>query len=350
VKRAVVLASLAVLVLGLVALPGAHASGAHYTPAVGDGFQYRESITLTNGSGNYTGYSEDSSYNGSIAVTAVLPNGTETATYHAQGTYANNQGQSSPWSEGGTFSFSATTFHYVAGTDNQTGYTDPYVWFYMDNTLGVGATFYILNTPMQVQSTSAPFPDSASATGFVKTIFATGGGSYERHDVYGNFTASYQYKSYFDPATGYIVGYVYTESDSGGAGNGFTWTDSLTTTATSYPLTTIAAPPATSPNASPVPWIELGVLLIVLGIVVVVVVALYRARRRRASPLARHSVTTPTPLPPSWNPPPVDLIPRDQPPTPQVVLRETVKVPCAYCGTLIDSTATVCPRCGAART
>jgi RNA polymerase subunit RPABC4/transcription elongation factor Spt4 len=27
-----------------------------------------------------------------------------------------------------------------------------------------------------------------------------------------------------------------------------------------------------------------------------------------------------------------------------------VKVPCRYCGTLMDSTATVCPKCGAPRT
>ncbi|HEV8049715.1 MAG TPA: zinc ribbon domain-containing protein [Thermoplasmata archaeon] len=27
-----------------------------------------------------------------------------------------------------------------------------------------------------------------------------------------------------------------------------------------------------------------------------------------------------------------------------------MKVPCRYCGTLMDSTATVCPKCGAPRT
>ncbi len=54
---------------------------------------------------------------------------------------------------------------------------------------------------------------------------------------------------------------------------------------------------------------------------------------------------------PSAYPPPasVNLIPGGQPAVQQIVIKETVKVPCRYCGTLMDSTATVCPQCGAPR-
>ena len=345
VAAALVLALLAVLVVS----GGASADGAgHYLPRAGDALHYTETILVGDGRGNYSDYTDEGFYNGSIAITSVAPNGSANATYAASGHYRNSHGVAYPWSESGAFSFSVDTFLYGNRTDNQSGYTQPYVWFWMNSSLGVGASFELLNSPLTVVSTDAPFPYPASSTGYVATIFAEGNGSYERDDAYGNFAADYNWKGYFDPATGYVVGYVYTETDSDGAGDGFTYTDTLTDTSTTFSLTPAPAPTPSGAAPPSVPWTVVG---IVIGLVVVAVVVLVLARRGRAHPpLPRHP-TTPAPgtMPP-YSPAPLHLIPSDQPTVQQVVIRETVKVPCPYCGTLMDSTATVCPRCGAPRT
>ncbi|MCI4361542.1 MAG: hypothetical protein L3J91_07530, partial [Thermoplasmata archaeon] len=115
---------------------------------------------------------------------------------------------------------------------------------------------------------SAAYPISSSSTGFVKTISADGTGSYQRDDVYGVFTAQYNWQVYFDPTSGYIVGYLYSENDTDSAGDSFTWTDSLAVTSTSYALTPTAAPPPPPPSSSAPPawtsrvrgWVILGVI------------------------------------------------------------------------------------------
>jgi len=343
---------LVLLIVAMVAHPAAGAAG-HYVPVAGDSFAYSETETLSNGVGNYTGYTENWFSNGSFTISAILANGTANATYGTSGHWLNNQGQGSPWSESGSFTFSPSTFHYVQGSDNQTGYVNPFVWFYINNSLPQDASFYLLNTPMNVVSRDATFGLALSPTGYVRSILTEGNGSYQRNDVYGQFTATYEWTAQFDPSTGYILGYTYVESDSDGAGDGFTWTDVVSDTHTSFALTTAAAPPAA---ATPFPWLEVVivvvVVVVVLLLILVAVYALRRSRGRRSAPgvnLPQHPASAPT-APPFGAPPPIDLLPRDQPAVQQVVVRETVKVPCKFCGTLIDSTATTCPQCGAPRT
>ena len=350
-RRGTAIYALALLLVLLTPATTSASGSGHYVPAVGDRFTYSDTVTVTNGQGNYSGYTDDGDYTGSISVTAVQPNGTESASYQSSGNYHNSLGQSYPWSESGAFTFSAVTFLYVQGTDNQTGYVNPDVWFYMDNDLSRGESFSLLNTPMTVVSTDASFPMASSSTGYVTTIFAEGNGSYQRNDGYGDFSASYNWKAYFDPGTGYIVGYTYSEVDTNPDGSGFTYTDSLADTQTSFPLTSASSSQSSSTGSSPAfPWLIVAVVVLVI-IVIVVVVAVLARRHRRGPALPRHP-TSPAPRTmPTYAPPaPINLVPRDQPPVQQVVIRETVKVPCAYCGTLIDSTATNCPNCGAART
>ncbi len=347
--RALLLAS--VVVLGVTA--GAVAG--HYVPKVGDSFAYTEAVVLSNGVGNYTGYSEGTYVNGTVAVTAVAANGTESATYSNSNHYANNTGASERWTSSGSFTFSAVTFHYVQGTDNQTGYTNPYVWFYMNNSLAVGSTFYLLNTGMKVVATAADYDLSGS---YVKAIFAEGNGSFPRNDVYGAFTATYTWREWFDPSTGYVIAYLYTEHDSNPAGDGFDLTDSLAVTQTSYALTPGTAPPP--PPSGGGSGVSVPLLLgVVAGVVLIaIVVAAVATRHRRRGALPRHSAhgevgftVPPVALPPSGTaPPPIHLTPSGQPAVQQIVIQETVKVNCRYCGALIDSTVAKCPFCGAART
>lgn len=324
----------------------------HPLPRAGDRFAYAETVLVTNGTGNYTGYSDAGHYNGSIGVTSVAPNATANATYAASGTYSNSLGQRSPWSEGGTFSFSGSTFLYVRGTDNQTGYTNPAVWFYMDASLGRGATFPSLDTPMTVVATNESYPLASSSTGYVATIFAEGNGSYQRHDVYGTFTAVYTWKEFFDPRSGYIVGYVNTETDTDATGDGFSYSDVLRVTSTSYALTPVSAPSGPSSGGSGTGGSSILLLEALAAVVIVVgaVVAAAVVLRRRSPAIPRHP-TTPAPgtLPTYAAPPPLHLGVGDQPAVQQVVIRETVKVPCRYCGTLMDPTDAVCPKCGAPR-
>jgi hypothetical protein len=342
--------AIALLALLLV-LPLSSAGSGHYVPQAGDRFYYTETTFLNGGTGDYTGYTESTYLNGTVGVTAVLPNGTETASYSNAGTWSNNTGSSEPLESSGTFTFSAVTYHYVQGTDNQTGYTNPYVWFYMNNSLGTGATFYVLNTQMTVESTNTSYGLGSPATRYVATIAAQGSGSFARDDVYGQFTATYTWQSYFDPSTGYIVGYLYVEHDTNASGDGFTITDTLWVTSTTYPLTSAAAP-ASGGGGGVSDLLVVALVLIAVVIVVLVIAVAVRARRHRGPPLPRHSAGGSVAYAPApgYAPPPIQLTPSQQPAVQQVVVRETVKVNCRYCGALIDSTATVCPVCGAPRT
>ncbi len=293
-----------------------------------------------------------------MGVTAVAANGTDSASYANTVHYTNNNPYSATSTAGGTFTFSANSYLYVRGTDNQTGYTNPYVWFYMNNSLATGATFGVLNTPMHVVSTNYSYPLQSAGYQYVRTIAAVGTGSYQRNDAYGVFTATYTWDEYFDPSTGYVVGYLYTEHDTDASGDGFTWIDQLQVTSTTYPLTPAVAPPPAPSTPSGLPTSLLLVLAVVVGVIVLAVVIWVATRSRRRGSIPRHSAQGSVDFGPppgmapvgSGAPPPVNLTPYGQPAVQQVVLRETVKVNCRYCGTLIDSTATVCPNCGAPRT
>jgi hypothetical protein len=338
----------------LLAAPSAAAVGAHYVPQTGDRFHYYETIYLGSGTGNYSTYYENSFINGTVGVTATATNGTESASYSNTDSWSNSTGATNLTTPSGVFTFSASSFLYVQGTDGQVGYTNPSVWFYIDNSIPQGATLTLLNSPMTVVSTDSTFSVGAPLNEYVKTIFTEGNGSYQRNDIYGNFLATYNWKAYFDPSTGYVVGYVYTEQDSDGAGDGFAITDTLYVTSTTYALTAVAPPPASS-SSSGFGSLEIALVVVVVVIVVIIVLVVLLRSRRPAS-LPQHSARgnvgfgPPPAMPQMGAPPPVHLTPSGQPAVQQIVMRETVKVNCRYCGTLIDSTATVCPNCGAPRT
>lgn len=341
--------------LALVLLVGLGApAAAHPQSTAGNQFTYTESVLVNNGAGNYSGFVEGIFTNGTIQVTAVNPNGTDNASYQYSVHDEDNQGYSQTQSSSGAFTFSSVTYHYIEGSDNQTAPGQSAaaltVWFDMDHSLQNGSTFSLLGDAFTVVSTDQPFPLATSSTGWVKTIYGDGTGSYPRNDVYGVFTASYHWQVYFDPATGFIVGYVYTETDSDGAGDGFTWTDTLAVTSTSYALTPATAPP-TPPPAVASPISVAAELVLVLIVVIVLVAIVYALTRRRTAPLARHSVQGYTSFNTSYPPPPgLNMNVPGQPAVQQIVIKETVKTNCRYCGTLIDTTATVCPKCGAPRT
>jgi hypothetical protein len=268
-------------------------------------------------------------------------NGTVATHYGYTWTFSNSSGSRTTGSWAGNFTYSSITFHYVKGTDNQTGYVNPTVWFYMDNSVPKSGTFGILNTQMTVLDTNASF-FLPSQNRYVQSIHGQGPGSYYRNDIYGKFNAAFTWDAYYDPKTGYIIGYNYVEHDIDNAGNGFTWTDVLYVTATSYSLATASAP--ANSNLSQLIFYALAIVGIFAFVIVVAVIALVLRRRGKLPQHAYDYSRVPSPYAPPA-PQNIDLEPKQQP-AQQIVIREVAKVKCKYCGALVDSTTLVCPVCG----
>ncbi|MGD0645422.1 MAG: hypothetical protein ABSA75_11005 [Candidatus Bathyarchaeia archaeon] len=282
-------------------------------------------------------------------VNGVNADGTVSANYSYSWTLSNSTGATETGSSSGDFTFSAVTFLYVNGTDNQTGYVNPTVWFCMDNSIPNGGTFSLLNTEMTVISRNYSYY-LPSQNRNVNVIFAQGTSSYQRNDVYGQFSADYTWKAYFDPSTGYIIGYSDSEQDTNSSGTGFMYTENLYVNSTSYPLTAAAASNPGGGNSSPTQYFSYIIAIIL--VLVVIAILIYALSRRSKRTLPKHPYQQPyQQQPPQPGPPPenIDLTPK-QPPVQQIVIKEVVKVKCRYCGALIDSTAQTCPVCGAPRT
>jgi hypothetical protein len=320
------------------------------SPQAGDFFRYSDTTNVNNGQGSYTGYSEQTVTTGAEQVNSVSGSSV-LSSYNQTYSFSNNQGNSTSGSKSGTFTWSTGNYTYTRGTDNQVGYSKPiYVWFAVNPSLSVGNTFWALNTHFTIQSKNFSILLPTEGNRYVQAVKAEGTGQYQRNDVYGIFTATYTWYEYFDPATGYIIGYNYTEQDTGsyqGQQGSFTYIDTLYVTSTSYPLLAGTAPPATIASTL-LPYLGIIVPFVILLLLIVIVVLFVRGRRRRA-PLPEHSRPPPgSPPQPSSGPweSRIDLGSR---PPEQVVIRDVAKVNCRYCGTLIPTTADHCPYCGAPR-
>ena len=329
-----------------------------YTPQKGDSFNYSETTTVNNGNGVYTGYTDQLNTTGMEQVNSV--NGSIVNTHYSYSyKYSSNQGNSTSSSDSGNYTWSSSSFTYVNGTDNELGfggfsYAKPlYVWFAVNTSLSVGSIFFVLNSQLTVLSKNFTFY-LPTEDRYVQTIQTEGTGQYQRNDSYGIFTASYTWFVYFDPNTGYIVGYNYVEQDTGqyqGQTGSFTYTDDLYVTSTSYSLTTES--PTSSSTITTATTSQSVVILptfvpylaAIAVIVLIIVVAVYAATRRGRGRLPKHQYTPPsTPSTPYQSK--IDL--GSKPPE-QVVIKEVAKVNCKYCGTLIPTTADRCPYCGGPR-
>src|SRR5262249_23205538 len=141
-----------------------------------------------NGQGYYSGYSDHEDVSGSEVMNNVFTNGTVASYYSFSWNFSDNSGTTKNGGSSGNFTWSSTSFLYVRGTDNQTGYTNPRVWFYVDNSTLKGGSFALLDTLMTVQSRNYGFfLDSEKR--YVNTIFAQGSAGYARNDEYGQYNA-----------------------------------------------------------------------------------------------------------------------------------------------------------------
>jgi hypothetical protein len=328
---------------------------AAYAPRQGDYFSYYEVENLGSGIGSYAGYSEHTVVNGTERVNGVSGNEIVSASYGYSWAWSNSTGGTKAGSKFGNYTFSSITFLYVNGTDDQTGYVNPTVWFTMNSSIPEDGTFYLLNTQMTVMSRNYSYY-LPSQNRNVVVISAQGSSNYQRNDQYGAFTAKYVWSAYFDPSSGYIVGYDYVENDTNPSGNGFTYTDNLYVTSTSYPLTgtaslmqstsSVSSTGAAASSITQYVTQYAGYIAMILVVLLLVAILIYEASRRSGrTTLPKHP--SQQERPPA---PPIDLTPKQQPAIQQIVIKEVVKVKCLYCGALIDSTAPTCPMCGAPRT
>ena len=326
-----------------------------YAPQKGDYFNYSETIIVNNGQGSYTGYTDQTQIDGMEQMNSVSGSNVS-ASYSYTSQFSNNQGNSTSSSSSGHYTWSSSSFTYLNGTDNEVGYSKPtYVWFAINPSLPVGGTFYVLNTQFTVLSKNYSLQLPTEGNKYVQTIQGKGTGEHQRNDEYGVFTASYTWYEYFDPSTGYIVGYNYLEQDNGqGQAGSFTYTDDLYVTSTSYTLA-LATAPASDNGSTTSTTTNINASLaglspyLVVAILFIIALAVYAATRRRGKDdsLPKHSPYTPPPTPSStpWQ----SRIDLGSKPTEQVVIRDVVKVNCRYCGTLIPSTDDTCPYCGGPR-
>ena len=320
---------------------------ATFVPHQGDYFSYYEVINVGSGTGDYSGYTDQTIVTGAENINSVA-NGTVSAHFSYAWNFSSSDGSTDTNSSSGNFTFSSNTFLYINGTDDQTGYVNPTVWFCMDNSTPEGGSFYLLNTLMTVESKNYSYY-LQSENRNVYAIHAQGNSNYQRNDAYGQFTAASTWDAYFDPTSGYIIGYDYTEHDTSYSGTGFTYTEKLYITSANYRLTTA---PATNPSvlSELVKYaVLIAVIVVIIAILLIVFYVVSRNRRRLPKhPSQRPVYTPPSEEPPSPPPQDIDLIPK-QAPVQQIVIKEVVKVKCRYCGALIDSTAETCPFCGAPR-
>jgi len=318
---------------------------AAFVPNQGDYFSYYEVIDVKDGTGDYAGYTEHIVTTGTENVEGVAADGVVSAHFSYSWDFSSNDGTTDSGDSSGGFTFSSSTFRYINGTDDQIGYVNPTVWFCMDSSIPEGGSFYLLDTLMTVESIEYSYY-LPSEDRYVYAIFAQGDASYQRDDEYGKFTATYTWKAYFDPNSGYIIGYDYTEHDTNPSGTGFTYAEKLYITSASYQLNT--APPTNPFGITDLVMYVIPIAVILFG-VILVIYAVSRSKRR----LPRHPSQRPIYTPPSDQPPPptksdIDLTP-EQAPVQQIVIKEIVKVNCKYCGALIDSRVETCPLCGAPR-
>jgi hypothetical protein len=319
---------------------------ATYVPHQGDYFSYYEVQNVGSGTGDYSGYTDQTIVTGTENVNGVTGDGIISAYYSYAWNFSSSEGSTDSGGSSGDFTFSSNTFFYVNGTDDQTGYVNPTVWFWMDNSIPEGGTFYLLNTAMSVTSNNYSYY-LPSQNRNVYAIFAQGSSNYQRDDGYGQFSAAYTWNTYFDPSSGYIIGYDYTEQDTNSSGTGFTYTEKLYINSASYQLTTA---PATNLSGTSDLMKYAVLIAVIVTITAAILIIFYAASRRR---LPKHPSQRPVYTPPSEQPPPpppqdINLTPK-QAPVQQIVIKEVVKVRCLYCGALIDSTAEKCPFCGAPR-
>jgi L-amino acid N-acyltransferase YncA len=194
-----------------------------HTPSQGDYFTYHSEEVVENGDGAYYGYHDKTVADGRYEIYSVAANSVSVH-YNWAWKYTSDTELSKSDSRNDYISFSPGTRDYLTGFDLDEPVGQPRcIWFWIDPDVGVGEYVRILDKQFTVTAR-----DIMIWTNWlpVKCIELTFYGSFARNDAYGDFSASYTDRFYFDPGSGYIIAERYTEQDSGffeGAAASFDW-------------------------------------------------------------------------------------------------------------------------------
>jgi len=217
-----------VLALGLPLLLSSLAASS--TPRAGDFFEYDYNTYVDEGRDYYTGYSDRMRSHYRYTVDSVAGDAVEvtgTGSWH----YEDSNGLILSGTPTYHPIFSISTRRYISGID--ANLTSPAsVWFWIPTNVTIGQVVYVLDEPLTVASLSATVwlgivPRSA--------VLLEGSGAYTRDDEYGNFSATYSDRYYFDRETGFIIAEAYTEEDVNSIAS-FRFRAELSVTASSYPI------------------------------------------------------------------------------------------------------------------
>lgn len=344
-KALVILAVILMLGLSFSAL------SVHETPTVSKGecFQYREILTVSNGKGNYSGYSCNIYINGTEVVTGLSNNSSVDMKYNYSCVIISpSEKYTYPQRAHGVFNFSSNTCDYINGTDNETGDNGTHVWFYVNPNIEVGNRTSLLGTSMKVRSNQYNYTPPNHKY-IIDTVYLSGIGTCNRNDSLGNFNANYTWNAYFDHSSGFIAAYTYKQTDLNAQGDGFTCTETLYVSHSSYGVNISEVTPVSEKAPAPFPYTDL--FLIIAFIFVVIIVVAIAVSRGKKNKLNQHSsVSSGVNMKHEHSDNENEIKPEpEQKETEQVVIKEIVKVKCQYCGALIDSTVDKCPFCGAPR-
>lgn len=212
-------------------LPGGVARAA--SPTAGTNFSFQDNYQISNGGGNYSGYTENQNAQYHYDVESVVG---DNVTVNGSGSYQwTNSTTSGSGTWAGTFSFSSTTRLYTRGIDVLGSYPDASVWFWVPTPLSLGETVRILDTNYSVVNLASTvwltyFPPVPRIG---VELMATG--SYVRNDVYGVYNATFTDRYWFDASSGFVIAEYYTEQDNGAFGS-FAYAEQVFVTQASYPL------------------------------------------------------------------------------------------------------------------
>ncbi len=261
---------LAVLMSLSTVLPAASTAAA--APAVGDYFEYDYNSYVDHGTGTYYGYTDKMLSSSRYVVSEVSG---DVVTFKATGSWT-FQGSDGGYDSGildQNVSFSMTTRRYVGPIDVDGSYIDPAIWFWIPTDVKKGQSIRILDDEFKVASTSKTI-----WIGMVphKVIQLTASGSYARDDAYGMFQATYDDSYCFDKETGYIVSEEYVEHDSTGSAS-FRYVAHVDVTSSSY--------------STPVDWLTISIVYILVPVIIVLVVLLVLRWRRGPSRIKVNTVS-----------------------------------------------------------
>jgi len=212
-------------------------------PEEGDFIEYSWSRRIGSGWGEYEDYTENVDSKGRLTFLDVNATHAQVRSAYSWSSRS-SEGERRQGTVDRAVEFSLSTRRWTSALtddddhDNQPA-SDFTVWFWIPaDGLQVGDRVHVLDDVFTVASLRATvWSSNLPRIG----IELRASGTFTRDDVYGRYSVSYVDTYYYDARTGYVIAERYEERDSGtwqGRQAGFTWTETVDVTGSSYVIET----------------------------------------------------------------------------------------------------------------